>query len=279
MNGKVVYVTGAGRGIGRSIALRLAADGYLVKGSARSLNELQETRRLSDNKIEIETVDTTDTTQVSKWLNAPVNGVTWGLVTSAGVYGPIGPFYKNSLEEWMKAVAINLNGTAIAIHEFSKKLIAAKQSGRIFALSGGGATQPLPNFSSYCAAKAAVVRFCETVAHELKPHGITVMTCAPGAVNTRLTEELLRAGPEQAGQDMYEKALKQKESGGASPDKAAHLASFFMSETSAPITAKLISAVWDKWENLGENWASLENSDIYTLKRITPEDRPQVKMK
>jgi NAD(P)-dependent dehydrogenase (short-subunit alcohol dehydrogenase family) len=128
----------------------------------------------------------------------------------------------------------------------------------------------LPHFSNYCASKAAVVRFGETIAHEFAPHQITVNSIAPGAVNTKLTEELLKAGPEKAGKNMYEKALQQKESGGTSPDKAADLTSYLLSDQASGITAKLLSAVWDPWPTLHLNTKTLSQSDTYTLRRVVP---------
>ena len=280
MDKKIVYVTGAGRGIGRSIALKLADEGYEVWGCSRTLSELEETRRLSNGKVQITAFDATDEVQLGAWfMKGFASGTPWGLVTAAGIYGPIGPFFENDFKRWLAAININLNGTALAVHLFSRLLIEKNLKGRIFLMSGGGATQPLPNFSSYCASKAAVVRFGETVAHELRPFGISVISCAPGAVNTRLTDELIEAGPTLAGSDMYAKALKQKEAGGTSPDKAADFAVYFMSGKGEHVTAKLISAVWDPWSELHEMWPQLEHSDIYTLKRITPEDRPQVDLK
>ena len=66
--------------------------------------------------------------------------------------------------------------------------------GKIIQLSGGGATSPLPRLSAYAASKAAIVRFAETLAEELRGSGIDVNAIAPGALNTRLLDEVLEAG-------------------------------------------------------------------------------------
>ena len=68
--------------------------------------------------------------------------------------------------------------------------------GKIVQLSGGGATNPLPRISAYAASKAAVVRFAETLALEVQDDGIDVNAIAPGALNTRMLDEVLAAGPE-----------------------------------------------------------------------------------
>jgi NAD(P)-dependent dehydrogenase (short-subunit alcohol dehydrogenase family) len=139
--------------------------------------------------------------------------------------------------------------------------------------AGGGATNPLPGISAYAASKAAIVRFAETLAEETREYRIDVNAIAPGALNTRMLDEALAAGPDKVGRGFYERALKQKERGGAPLDKGAQLAVFLGSAASDGITGKLISAVWDPWETLPEHLDDLQHTDIYTLRRIVPQDR------
>jgi len=144
--------------------------------------------------------------------------------------------------------------------------------GKIVILSGGGATAPLPLISAYAASKAAVVRFMETLAVELRDSAIDVNAIAPGALNTRLLDETIEAGPERVGEDFYQRALKQRDSGGVPLHKGANLAVYLASAQSDGITGKLISAQWDPWETLQDHAQELQG-DIYTLRRIVPEDR------
>ena len=196
-----------------------------------------------------------------------------GLVTAAGVQGPIGPLVDCDMKDWVKDLSINLLGTVFAVKYFARELISGNHRGRIVLLSGGGATSPQPRFSSYGAAKAAVVRFGEVMAHELKEHKIAVNSLAPGGINTQFTEEVVKAGPDRAGREAHERALEQKTSGGTSVDKPASLCSYLMSESAEDVTGRLISAVWDPWSHLHEHVAELQGSDIYTLRRIVPKDR------
>jgi len=145
--------------------------------------------------------------------------------------------------------------------------------GKIINLSGGGATTPLPRISAYAASKAAIVRLTETLAEELREFTIAVNAVAPGALNTRLLDEVLAAGSDVVGKEFYEKSLKQRDSGGAPLEKAARLCVYLASEVSDGITGKLISAPWDPWESLHEYREQLAKSDVYTLRRIVPEDR------
>ena len=144
--------------------------------------------------------------------------------------------------------------------------------GKVVQLSGGGATNPLPGLSAYAASKAAVVRFAETLAEELREHHVDVNAIAPGALNTCMLDEVLAAGPERVGERFYERALEQQRSGGVPLERGAELAVWLASAASDGVTAKLLSAVWDPWPKLPEHLDDLA-SDVYTLRRIVPADR------
>src|SRR6266481_3282461 len=194
------------------------------------------------------------------------------LVNNAGVAGPSGAIENIDLIEWFRAIEINLMGAVLlsrAILPHFKK--AAR--GKIIQLSGGGATSPLPGLSAYAASKAAVIRFIETLAEETRQHRIDVNAIAPGALNTRMLDEFLAAGPENIGSAFHERALLQKKDGGVPLRKGAELAVFLGSSLSDGITGKMISAVWDPWKTLPNHLDDLNGTDIYTLRRIVPKDR------
>ena len=86
---------------------------------------------------------------------------------------------------------------------------------------------------------------------------------------------MLAAGPQTVGEGFYQRALKQKESGGAPLELGANLCVWLASSASDGITGKLLSAQWDPWINLASKRDILTKSDIYTLRRIVPEDRGQ----
>jgi 3-oxoacyl-[acyl-carrier protein] reductase len=144
--------------------------------------------------------------------------------------------------------------------------------GSIVSLSGGGATAPRPNFSAYATAKAALVRFSETLAREAAPSGIRVNCVAPGALNTDMLRDVLAAGRERAGPE-YEKALERAKHGGDPPEEAARLVAFLLSDDSRDVTGRLLSAVWDPWRSLAAHRDELEDSDLFTLRRIGLADR------
>src|SRR5437773_10825448 len=113
-------------------------------------------------------------------------------------------------------------------------------AGKIIHLSGGAATNPLPRISAYAASKAGIVRFMETLAEEVRAFHIDVNAIAPGALNTRLLDEILIAGAERVGPGFYERSLRQKEQGGTPLERGADLAVYLASEASNGITGKLI---------------------------------------
>jgi 3-oxoacyl-[acyl-carrier protein] reductase len=194
------------------------------------------------------------------------------LVNNAGVYGPKGTVEGVDWCEWVRTVEINLYGCILMCRTVLPHF-KAQNYGKIIQLSGGGATSPLPRISAYAASKAAVVRFAETLAEEVREYHIDVNSIAPGPLNTRLLDEVLAAGPDRVGRDFYDQSLRQKEHGGAPLENGAHLAVFLASSASDGITGKLISAVWDPWEMLPEHLEELRKTDIYSLRRIVPKDR------
>jgi len=276
----VTVVTGASQGLGRGIAEEFVKEGAHVVICARNGALLETVRsRLeglanSGQRVLAYAGDVSSPEQMQELFRRTEQeiGLVDVLVNNAGVYGPKGPSESVDLEEWRRALEINLFGTFIPTR-FAVAQMKKKGSGKIINLSGGGATNPLPRFSAYAASKAAVVRLTETLAEELRVFSIAVNAIAPGALNTRLLDEVLEAGPELVGSAFYQKALNQRETGGAPIEKGIALCVYLASAASDGITGKLISALWDPWEKLHDFRAELEGNDIYTLRRIVPEDR------
>jgi NAD(P)-dependent dehydrogenase (short-subunit alcohol dehydrogenase family) len=270
-----VLITGASRGLGRAIAREFWNRGASVALVARDGTALEklagELRSSRAQNIEVIPADLSDPAAPacimerlrSKWDHLDV------LVNNAAIAGPIGRAWENDWQEWQRTVQVNL------LAPVALCLLAIpwmRPGGAIVNLSGGGATSPRPNFSAYGTTKAALVRFTETLAQETAERGIRVNAIAPGVMLTDRLEEVLRAGPEDAAAD-YHFALEQQRKGGQPPENAAALACFLASQESEGITGRLISAVWDPWQTLATHAAELRTSDIYTLRRITPEDR------
>jgi NAD(P)-dependent dehydrogenase (short-subunit alcohol dehydrogenase family) len=151
--------------------------------------------------------------------------------------------------------------------------IANSGGGSIINLSGGGATGPRSNFTAYASAKAALVRFSETLAQEVQAQNIRVNCIAPGAMNTALLHEVVSSGIGVVGRHEFEIAEGIIKQGGASMDKVAKLALFLAGDASLGITGKLVSAMWDNWQEWPKHLDQLSTSDVYTLRRISGRDR------
>jgi NAD(P)-dependent dehydrogenase (short-subunit alcohol dehydrogenase family) len=269
-------ITGASRGLGFAIAKEFAKEGAHLLLCAREEKELGVARRAigSERKLITCAADVSieaDVHKLTRLAAKELNGIDI-LVCNAGIYGPKGPLADVDWEEWSKTISINLLGTALCCKIFLP-LLRKSRRGKILLLSGGGATKPLPFLSAYAASKAAVVRFGETLAEELRGAGIDVNSIAPGALNTRLLDEVIAAGPDRVGIEFHNDALKQKQSGGTPLERAARLSVFLASADSDGLTGKLISAVWDPWNDLSAHKKDLDSTDVYTLRRIVPSDR------
>jgi NAD(P)-dependent dehydrogenase (short-subunit alcohol dehydrogenase family) len=280
LSGRGILITGANQGLGKAIAEACIGEGANVLLCARDEKLLEETRLELASRAEqgqlvlAERADVSRRDDVRRLFERAVHSLPRfdGLVNNAGVYGPKGLLEEVDPDAWCSAVEINLFGVVYTCRE-ALPIFRRQGYGKIVNLSGGGATSPLPRISAYAASKAAAVRLTETLAEETRGAGIDINAIAPGALNTRLLDEVLAAGAERVGADFYARAVKQKERGGAPLSAGAELCVFLLSPSSDGITGKLISAVWDPWSNLPSHFEELSQTDIYTLRRIVPADR------
>lgn len=276
--GKNVLITGASRGLGRELACAFWREGANLLLAARS-----EAGLLS---LKSELSSASDGSQAAHVVTADLasDGVArvveaahkvWDrvdvLINNAAILGPIGRVWQNDWQQWEMTIRVDL----LAPIELCRAVVPwmiERAGGRIINLSGGGATSPRPYFSAYATAKAGLVRFSETLAEEARDANIQVNCIAPGVMNTAMLREISRAGEAAAGAE-YTRAVEAMAKTDTLPSRATDLCLFLASPASPGITGKLISAVWDPWENLASHADELKNSDIYTLRRIVPKDR------
>jgi NAD(P)-dependent dehydrogenase (short-subunit alcohol dehydrogenase family) len=264
---KAVLVTGAGRGIGKRLALGFAGAGARVGLLARSKAELDlahlEIEHAGGTAYRIR-ADVGDYEQLSAAVDRMRLhfGTIHVLVCAAAVQGPIGPLAEASPKAWADTIHTNLIGVMHTCRAVVPGMIE-RRSGKVIVLSGTGAEQPRPNFSAYASSKAALVRFVETLAEEVRDDNVQVNCMAPGGTYTSMTDEILRAG-DRAGARAVEEALHVRITGGIAPDRQIQLALFLASESSNHISGKLI--------HVGDDWRRLEhtslNPEAYTLRRI-----------
>lgn len=265
---KVVLITGAGRGIGKRLALGFARARAKVGLLARTKAELD----LADLEIEHAggvslrlRADVRDSGQLQAAVERLRSqyGEIDVLICAAGVQGPIGPVATVNPKQWTEVLDVNLGGTMRACRAVLPSMIENRH-GKIIILVGGGAEEPRPNFSAYAASKAALVRFAETLAQEVSEANIQVNCMDPGATYTNMTDEIVRAG-DAAGWREVQMATEVRRNGGTPPERQLQLAMFLASEKSNHISGRLIS--------VEDNWRKLEQKNLaqnlFTLRRWT----------
>ncbi len=279
LEGRSAIITGANQGLGLEIARAFVREGANILICARDKRRLADAHQhlrgfaRPKQKVIAEVANVSSETDARHLVDRAVEEFdnVQILVNNAGIYGPKGTIDEVDWAEWVRTIETNLYGSVLMCRYIIPHM-RERLYGKIIQLSGGGATNPLPRISAYAASKAAIIRFAETLAEEMREYLIDVNGVAPGALNTRLLDEVLDAGPDKVGAQFYERALKQKAEGGAPLDRGADLCVFLASADSDGITGKLLSAIWDPWEELTQHSRDLAG-DVYTLRRIVPKDR------
>jgi NAD(P)-dependent dehydrogenase (short-subunit alcohol dehydrogenase family) len=262
-----ILVTGAGRGIGKRLAVGFAAKGARVGLLARSKAELDlchlEIEHSGGNALRIRS-DISDYEQVTaaiERMRVQFGAYAEVLVCAAATLGSIGPFAESAPRVWNEVVQTNLTGVMNACRAVLPHMIE-RRSGKIVLLTDGGGI-PRPNFAVYTATKTALVRFAETLAEEVVDHNIQVNCMSPGGTYTHMTDQILTAG-ERAGWREIDDARQVRITGGASAEKQIELALFLASPQSNHITGRLIH-VEDDWKKLRDKTM---NAELYRLRRV-----------
>jgi len=268
IKGKTVLITGAGRGIGKRLALGFAQAGARVGLVSRSQGELDLAKLEIEQaggtalRIRADVRDLHHMDSAVERIRAAYGGLDI-LIGAAGVLGPIGPLVRSKPKAWSETIEINLIGTVNSCRAVLPSMIE-KRSGKIILLGGPGSGYTRPNFTAYAASKAAIVRLVECLADEVRDHNVQVNCMAPGPTYSHMTDEILHAGEELAGHREIEEAERVRVTGGVLPEKQVQLALFLASDRSNHISGKLIH-VNDDWKRLEQ-----ENmrAEMFTLRRV-----------
>lgn len=259
-----LVITGASSGIGHFLADGLAKRGHEVCRVARS--------PLPGFSCQCDVSDWRAVRTCAAKIAARFSALD-GLVCCAGIQEPIGLTMKIDPQAWERNLAVNLSGTLFVIQALYPLLRKSTLRSKVVCFSGGGATSPRPNFTAYGVAKTGVVRLVETLAAEWHAEPIDINAVAPGAIFTKMTKQILESGADLTGQREFESASLLPQDNTGKLENVLGLVELLISPQSDGISGRLISAPWDPWQNLPMRREELMNSDIYTLRRILPEDR------
>ena len=195
LKGTVAAVTGAGRGIGREIALHQARGGAKVAVLARTAREVEETASLINGEggraiaIPVDLVDRPGVEDAFHRIAAELGAIDL-LVNNHGSFRAFGPLWECNPEVWWQDVEINLRGTFHTCRVAAPAMLA-RGKGRIVNLVGGGTGNSFPHGSGYASSKAAIMRFTECLNDTTKDGGVLAFAVDPGLVRTSMTERQL----------------------------------------------------------------------------------------
>ena len=278
--GKVAIITGGGRGIGRAIALNLAAAGAAVMVSARTVNEIEETAELiraAGGKAAACAADVSDLAAVKNLLAVTEAelGAPSILVNNAGggVPGSGGPFEKIAPEAITAGIERNLLAAMILSRLVLPGMLERKE-GRIINVASGAGMLGMPFIAPYSVSKTGIIRFSEVLAAEMLGRGVTVFAITPGNVVTKLTEPMVPvldqmiASPPPGSPWIYPPGHELEECGWYPPERAAELVRFLASGKADKVSGCFFAVHYDEAQIAAEA-ERVDKEQLYTLRIAT----------
>jgi meso-butanediol dehydrogenase/(S,S)-butanediol dehydrogenase/diacetyl reductase len=249
LQGKTCIVTGAGRGMGKAIGLRLATDGANVVfadiNEAEAESAAAEAKKPGSKALGAR-VDVADRAQIQQLVARAVSefGRLDMIFNNAGI-NHIQPFMETSEENWERIMRVNALGVLMCTQEAAKQMIAQGNGGKIVNTASIAGRQGYANIAPYCASKFAVISLTQSAARELAKHKITVNAFAPGVVDTPLWEQIDREHIEIGETSKPGEAMSNFAAGillgrVAKPDDITGLAHFLASPASDYITGQTV---------------------------------------
>jgi NAD(P)-dependent dehydrogenase (short-subunit alcohol dehydrogenase family) len=247
---RVAIVTGAGRGIGRAIAKKFAAEGAPVALAARSAKEIEAAAaeiRAAGGKAVAITADVAQPADCERIVNETQKalGAIHILVNNAGIYGPLGPVEKITPAEWDEVMAVNLRG-AFLLSALVLPQMYAQKSGVILNITSVAAKAAYPWSGAYAASKAGLIGLTHTLAAEGARKGVRVNAIGPGPVlETRMSEELrgelAKARQSDSGKIGEQMAQGTLQGRPQTPEEIASAALFLASDMASAITGQTLN--------------------------------------
>ena len=237
LDGRVVIVTGASRGIGAGTARAISESGGSVVLVARSGDDLATVAASLPGPSRVVVGAVEDPALPLQAVAAAAEmGDMWGLVNNAGISPAYAPTAETSDEEWEQILAVNLRAGAAFARAVLPAMVAAGTGGRIVNLSSIAAFAGLPNLVAYNATKAALDAMTRTMAVEYGPAGITVNSLAPGTITTEMVQQMMDTNPALAEKFVSKTAIGRV----GSVDEAAWPIVFLLSDAAGFMTGQVM---------------------------------------
>lgn len=266
LTGQVAVVTGSGRGIGRAIALALAAEGASVAIIARSAEQLAETKTLiqemGGEAIAI-VGDVSDRQAVTRMAEQVVQhlGPVDILVNNAGRHYALGPLWLVDPDEWWKDVEANLLSTFLCMHAILPGMIERRR-GRIINISSGAGNLPRPHSTAYTSSKAAVTRLTESAAISARSYDVSIFAIHPGSVRTAMADYLVNSEAASKWVPEFRTIYDETE---IPAERVGSLAVFLASGKADSLTGRFLN-VYDDIQELVKQAEAIQQQDLYTLR-------------
>ena len=216
LKGQVAIVTGAGRGFGRAIALRLAYEGAAVTVTARTRVQVEETAAqivAAGGQAHAVAADVTNREQVERVVLETRErfGEISLLVSNAGVPDPFGPVWSVDPDRWWDAQAVHIRAPLLFLRATLAGMVEARR-GRVIIVSAAAAHRTAPGLSAYCVGKTAQARLTQLVAAETRDHGVSLFAIDPGFVFTELAKQTMTSPDAQRWLPGMVQRLKERQS-------------------------------------------------------------------
>jgi len=237
LDGRVVIVTGASRGIGAGTARAISESGGSVVLVARSGDDLATVAASLPGPSRVVVGAVEDPALPMQAVAAAAEmGDLWGLVNNAGISPAYAPTAETSDDEWEQILAVNLRAAAACARAALPAMVAGGAGGRIVNLSSIAAFAGLPNLVAYNATKAALDAMTRTMAVEYGPAGITINSLAPGTITTEMVQQMMDTNPALAEKFVSKTAIGRV----GSVDEAAWPIVFLLSDAAGFMTGQVM---------------------------------------
>lgn len=186
----------------------------------------------------------------------------YGIINCYGIQNPIERFHKTDFKTWENNLTTNLNNYAFLLHLFLNSNHSLK---KIINFSGGGCTFPRQYFSAYAISKISLYKLTEILAVEYEDEGIDLNIIAPGAIKSKMTQEVIDAGDHIG--DEYSEAVNTQNNGGQDKGKILELCKLLLSQKSNGLSGRLFAAQWDSLDDYDMS-ELINDKNLFTLRRI-----------